>query len=261
MNFNFHTHTYRCNHATGTEEEYVLRAIKKGIKFMGFSDHIPFAFPDGFESIYRVPTKFAEDYVKDVNKLKEKYADKIEIHVGFESEYYPEYFDKMLLDAKKWGAEFLILGQHFTKPEYSLNGGVVGRHTAKQTDSVKELNDYANSLIEGMKTGKFSYVCHPDIINFTGNKEDYVKAMHPICVASTKLNIPLEINFLGIRDNRKYPNLLFWELASSERSPVTFGFDSHDVLSAYDEASLEKAKTIVKNLNLNYIGKPKLLPL
>ena len=33
---NYHTHTYRCGHAIGTDEEYVLAAIEKGFKENGF---------------------------------------------------------------------------------------------------------------------------------------------------------------------------------------------------------------------------------
>ena len=38
---NYHTYTARCGHASGREEEYILRAIEGGIKILGFSDHIP----------------------------------------------------------------------------------------------------------------------------------------------------------------------------------------------------------------------------
>ena len=31
MRSNYHTHTYRCNHATGTIEDYVKEAIKANI--------------------------------------------------------------------------------------------------------------------------------------------------------------------------------------------------------------------------------------
>ena len=41
MNYNFHTHTYLCGHATGLPEEYIQRAISCGIKHLGFSDHAP----------------------------------------------------------------------------------------------------------------------------------------------------------------------------------------------------------------------------
>lgn len=43
--FNIHTHTVRCNHAVGTDEEYVTAAINNGLKLLGFSDHVPFNFP------------------------------------------------------------------------------------------------------------------------------------------------------------------------------------------------------------------------
>ena len=36
---NYHTHTWRCHHADGTEREYVENAIAAGIKILGFSDH------------------------------------------------------------------------------------------------------------------------------------------------------------------------------------------------------------------------------
>ena len=46
MDYNYHTHTARCGHAVGEDEEYVKRAIECGIKYMGFSDHAPIRFPD-----------------------------------------------------------------------------------------------------------------------------------------------------------------------------------------------------------------------
>ena len=55
MDYNYHTHTARCGHADGTEEAYILRAMENGITHMGFSEHAPFCFPDGYESYYRVP--------------------------------------------------------------------------------------------------------------------------------------------------------------------------------------------------------------
>ena len=38
---NYHTHTARCGHAEGTEEEYILTALRCGFKVLGFSDHTP----------------------------------------------------------------------------------------------------------------------------------------------------------------------------------------------------------------------------
>ena len=96
MDYNYHTHTSRCGHATGSDEEYVKRAIEAEIKHLDFSDHIPFIFPDGHEDNWRVPMDKAEEYVKSIRHLAEKYRDKVDIIIGFEMEYYPVHFDKML---------------------------------------------------------------------------------------------------------------------------------------------------------------------
>ena len=39
---NYHTHTKRCGHAIGEDEEYVVNAIEAGLTDLGFSDHCPY---------------------------------------------------------------------------------------------------------------------------------------------------------------------------------------------------------------------------
>ena len=255
MDYNFHMHTWRCSHATGTEEEYLVRAMEHGIRYLGFSDHIPFRCPDGYESVsVRVPVDQAEDYCRDLHCLREKYKDQVDVYIGFESEYFPEQFETMLADARRWGAEYLILGQHYTRPEHPD-----GKHSNVPTDDVDELKIYARSLIDAMATGVFTYVAHPDVFCFTGDTAVYQDAMREVCVASRQYNVPLELNFYGIRDHRHYPAERFWKIAGEERSPVTFGFDSHDVYSAYDGESLRTAQKMVGTYHLNYIGRPQLI--
>ena len=250
MDYNYHTHTYRCSHATGTEEEYVLRAIEGGIKYMGFSDHIPFKEPDGTELFYRVPVAEAKDHCDEILRLKEKYKDQIEITLGFEMEYYAPYFNDMLKNAISYGAEYLILGQHFILPAH---------YTGTPTDDAEKLKTYVDWVIEAMNTGVFTYLAHPDVMHFTGDVSVYQKEMRRICVESTRRNMPLEVNLLGIRENRHYPTSSFWEIAGEEKCPVTFGFDAHDTPSAFDGASIPKAKELVQKYGLNYIGKPNLV--
>jgi len=255
MDYNFHTHTWRCSHANGTEEEYIIRAIENGIRYMGFSDHMPFRCHDGYEATsIRVPIDQAADYCKDLQVLREKYNGQIEISIGFETEYFPDEFERMLNNARDWGAEYLLLGQHYVLPEHPY-----GKHSSIPTDDAASLAAYAKSLVAAMETGVFTYVAHPDVFNFTGDTRVYQDTMRKVCIASRELNVPLEINFYGIRDNRYYPTEAFWQIAGQEHSPVTFGFDAHDVLSAYDGASLERAQQLVKKYHLNYIGKPPLV--
>ena len=256
MNYNYHTHTIRCGHATGEVEEYIKRAISCGIKFMGFSDHIPYVCSNNTESNFRVPYNEGKAYVQEISYLREKYKNEIEIKIGFEMEYYCDFFDKMLSDAIDFGAEYLILGHHFLEEEQPHP---MSKYVIKETDNAEKLKAYSDAVIAAIKTGVFTYVAHPDVFNFVGDDDTYNSEFQRICMASMEYNIPLELNFYGIRDNRHYPNEKFWELAGKIKAPVTFGFDSHDILSAFDGESLIKAKKLVEKFDLNYIGKPEII--
>ena len=63
---NFHSHTVRCQHAVGEEREYVEEAIKEGFEVIGFSDHSPYLFKNGYVSRIRMTMSQLEDYVKTI---------------------------------------------------------------------------------------------------------------------------------------------------------------------------------------------------
>lgn len=256
MNYNYHTHTFRCSHATGTEEEYIQRAIENGIVHMGFSDHIPLRFPDGSESKYRVPVDQVSDYVETLQALREKYAGRLALHIGFEMEYYPDFFAQMYRDARAWGAEYLILGQHFTRAE-----NVDRLHATADHSDPEQLAQFTDLMLEAIATGAFSYIAHPDVYRFSGDEAAYREQSERLCLAAKEANVPLEINFLGLREGRHYPNPVFWEIAGKVGAPVTFGFDAHNALSAYDGESEQKALALVRTYGLNYVGRPTLRPL
>ena len=253
MDYNFHTHTTRCHHATGSDEEYINRAIEAGIKHLGFSDHAPFVFPDGFENFYRVQMCDSRGYVEDLCNLREKYKDKIQISIGFEMEYYPAYFNDMFNIARNLGAEYLILGQHFILNEHPDGIGSGG-----PTDNAEHLKIYVDEVIEAMKTGVFSYVAHPDIMCFTGDGELYYREIKRLCLAAKELNIPLEINLAGIRYKKHYPTDSFWKIAGEVQTPVTFGIDAHIDTDILNKEQFKLAEDIVKKHSLKYIGKPTL---
>lgn len=257
MNYNYHTHTFRCHHASGRPEEYIERAVKNGLKKMGFSEHFPYRFPNGHQSWYRLPEEEISAYFEELQGLREAYRDKIEIKIGFEMEYYPAYFDDMLKKAISYGAEYLILGQHFLESD-EVPGPV---RTITETTSEENLEKYVSDVVAAIRSGVFTYIAHPDIMNFVGDPETFRKAFRRICDAAKETNTPMEVNFLGLRENRNYPNMLIWELFGEEQVPVTFGFDAHDVPSAYDGESLKKAMAMVQRYGLNYIGEPELRPL
>ena len=74
---NYHTHTTRCFHAIGKDEEYVKAAIQANIKELGFSDHTPWHYDSSFKASMRMPECQLDDYIESIRYLKEKYKDQI----------------------------------------------------------------------------------------------------------------------------------------------------------------------------------------
>jgi len=83
---NYHTHTWRCNHATGTEREYVEKALAAGLDTLGFSDHSFTAC----DTSYCMKEEAYTPYLQEIRALKEKYADQLPIYAGLELDYYSD---------------------------------------------------------------------------------------------------------------------------------------------------------------------------
>ena len=98
---NYHTHTARCRHAEGEDEEYVARALEGGFQELGFSDHTPYWFETDHYSKFRMFPEQLPEYCDSIRALQKKCADKIQIHLGLETEYYPKLFPRLLEHLKE----------------------------------------------------------------------------------------------------------------------------------------------------------------
>ncbi len=243
---NLHNHTFRCHHATGTDEEYILQAIGAGYTEIGFSDHCPFIPYEGCkQSGYRVYLEDSEDYFNSLNALREKYKDQIQIHIGFEMEYYPEYFDSMRKLVKDLGAEYLVLGQHFlgSDVDHAFYAGVA-------TDDVEKLKKYCELAAAGLETGVFTYLAHPDLIHFTGDMDIYEEVMRDMIQKIVKLDYPLEFNRLGYYEKRNYPMESFWKIAGEEKARCVIGLDAHQPEVYADKDTIGEIEQYLKNFGL-----------
>ena len=218
---NYHTHTTRCNHARGSEREYIETAISRGVQVLGFSDHVPYPFPNGFESGFRMKCAEIEDYVSTLQNLKREYAGQIELHIGFEAEYYPLYHQRLLEFLEPYPYEYMIMGQHMLGNEIDAPIYCGGRVSA----DVPWL--YAKQVLEGLRTGDFTYLAHPDLPSNTDRGDAYREAMEWLCTEVKAMDIPLELNFLGLAEGRAYPCHDFWEIAGKVGNRVIFGCDAH----------------------------------
>ena len=218
---NYHTHTPRCNHAQGSEQEYVDAALSAGLKILGFSDHTPYLFPGDYYSTFRMRPEELSGYVATVNGLRERYADRLEIHVGVEAEFYPKYFDALLDFLRANQVEYMILGQHFVGNEPD------GSYSGRETTDREILAAYVRQSIAAMDRNVYTYMAHPDILNFTGERSTYDEWMGLLIREAKDHGLPLEFNFLGFREGRNYPDARFLELVAEAGQPMVLGCDAH----------------------------------
>ncbi len=250
MIFNYHTHTKRCNHAVGNEREYVERAIVDGLKILGISDHAPYLFPNtDYYSYFRMQVDELFDYAETVRKLQKEYEKDIRILMGFELEYYPDLHADEMKFLKQVEPDYFILGQHLLNNELDH---VIS--TRLQTD--EQLAQYVTQTLEGLKTGDFLYLAHPDLPGYAFSKEAIEREYRRLCEGAKELNIPLEINLLGMRAKRPYPDERFFKLAAEVGNDIIIGSDAHDPQHVADGKSEALALTMVASLGLKLIQTP-----
>ena len=245
---NYHTHTPRCNHAVGTEEEYVQAAIQRGLKILGFADHSPYCgFPDGYYSGFRMKPEATPEYASTILQLRKRYQDQIALYPGVEMEYYPAYFSQTLSMLRDSGVEYLILGQHF------INNEIGETYNGASTEDEERLSRYCHQVMDGMNTGLFTYVAHPDVFRFVGDPAVYQKHFREVCREANACGMPLEINLLGLGEDRHYPNPLFWQVAAEEGCKAILGCDAHRPEALLDTATEKRALDFAKQLGLAVI--------
>ncbi|WP_175630219.1 histidinol-phosphatase [Bacteroides acidifaciens] len=256
MKTNYHTHTTRCHHATGSDEEFVLSAIKGGYQELGFSDHTPWKYHIDYISDIRMTPEELPEYVESIRALQEKYKDQISLKIGLECEYFPDYIGWLKEVIKEYRLDYIIFGNHhFHTDEKYLYFG-------RNTNTVEMLELYEKSAIEGMESGLFAYFAHPDLFMRSYPQFDqYCELIsRNICRTAARLNLPLEYNINNrMVCNEKgevsgYPCPEFWQIAVQERCTAIFGMDAHDNrhlenIKEYDIAMKELKQLGIKTID------------
>lgn len=253
---NYHSHTYRCGHAWGTDDEFITAAIAAGFTTLGISEHSPWPFADGYQEIdarQRITVAQLDAYLADMQALKEKYCDQIEIKVGLECEYFPRYFDWLKTIRPK--LDYLLLGVHCSEYDEHLS------HYYARYNTPEQVEEYLRCTLAGMETGLFSYLAHPDLCLADNPDYDEVckHTVHSICHKAKELDMPLEYNLYGVdkqgRGRQKglgYPCKLFWEEAARYGCTAIIGVDAHRPENFNRQRFLD-AREYLSSLGMNII--------
>jgi len=219
-----HNHTTRCNHAEGTVDEYVQKAIELGIDIYGFSEHAPM----DFDPHYRLAFKEMDDYTNDILTAKEHYKDDIKILLGYEVDYLPGHMDERVLNAK---VDYLIGSVHFIDKWSFDNPEFISGWEDKNIDEIWQA--YFEATEAMAKSGKFDIVGHLDLIKVFKfmPKQDIRSLAKNALQAIKQSDMVLEINTAGIRKpvGELYPSAALLEEAYALDIPITFSSDAHAV--------------------------------
>lgn len=257
QNFNLHTHTARCGHAAGLDEQYIQSAIEAGFHLLGFSEHIPYIemnLPN-----CRMLFNQKNDYLMDINRQKKIYKNQIEIKVGYEIEFLEDHFDYIMKMRRE--CDYMILGQHCKYIGYEYDCYC----------SDEDVREYTRQIEKALTYNFITYIAHPDY--FMLGRRSFSKvceeAAHRIAKASLAYDIPLEINLNGFHYGKQmyrmddegthyveqypYPYRAFWEIISMYGCKVLFGYDAHSPLTLLERDREQKALSILEGIPLNLV--------
>jgi len=240
-----HNHTILCNHATGTTEEYIQRAIDLKIDVFGFTEHAPM----NFDEKYRLKLEDKEFYEKDVLSLKEKYQDKIKILLGYEVDYLKG--DYILPEVIASKVDYLIGSVHFINDGWGFdNPEFIGQYKNKNIDTIWE--DYFEAITNMAKSNKFNVVGHLDLIKVFKflPKKDIKTIAQEALIQIKKSNMVVEINSAGYRKPiaEQYPSKELLEVCYELNIPITFSSDAHSV----DQVGFNYEKAVLLAKEIGY---------
>ena len=254
MKTNYHTHTVRCGHAEGSDEDYVLKAIDAGFSELGFSDHGPWPAHPLERQWIRMRMEEFDDYLHSIQQLKRQYAARLNVKIGLEYEYYEGRLEHLIAMKQHPEVDYLIFGHHFNEYESRVR-----YYGSSQYDQSRLLGDYEAGALRALRSGLFSIFAHPDL---------FVKGLHQwspeaedtslrLLMEAKAQKIPVEYNLGGVRNRNgrrlMYPYEPFWKLAAQVGVDVVIGVDAHSPLDLIDATAYTNAIAHLQALGIEPI--------
>lgn len=282
---NLHTHCTFCD-GKNTAEEMVLSAIQKGFTVLGFSSHCIHPLSSDFyktpDDDWHIPAKEVTNYVNEIERLKNKYEDRIQIFLGFEADYFE---DSKIGSAipdfknyKQFHPDYLIGSVHFVS---TPKGFYTVDHTAenvqanlkklytnpkdRKVDARKAVCDYFEAERQMLSKGSFNILGHADLLRkrndilklFDEEESWYKEQVRLTAKAAAKAGITAEINtgaiYRGCMDD-VYPSSYMLEQLFNNKVPVCVNSDSHDINSI--DFAFDRAIAIAKKIGYKELVYP-----
>lgn len=240
---NFHSH---CNFCDGRSfpENFVKFAWEKGFRAYGFSSHSPLPF----ETFWNMSSSDMDEYLAEINRLKTKYQDRIEIYTGLEIDfldksYNPsiDYFQQIKLDYRIASIHFLPHSETLAEENMMcIDGSFSDFEHNVDTIYGKDIRNlvkhYFRSAAEMVEAGGFDIIGHIDKVYMNGQRYPgfsleapwYRKAMLELLDLIAEKGFIIEINAKNYqRKKETYPHISYWEEIRKRNIPIQVNSDCH----------------------------------
>lgn len=280
MLFNLHTHTHFCD-GSDHPEEYVRQALDKGLSILGFSGHAPVPFDNNFA----IPSKTKLlEYVRTVEKLKQKYAGQITIMLALEIDFIPGLTESFDSFREMAGLDYTIGSVHLVKNLennclWFIDGAKTdaydhGLQDVFENDAKKAVTAYYRQINTMIINERPRIVGHLDKIkmhnkgrHFTENDLWYRDLVLSTIDVIKQNNCIVEVNTRGKYKGRSdsfFPD--GWVLGSliNDDIPLTISTDAHtpeEMTLGYSEASRYLKEKGCKKIYIPHGDSIKSLPL
>jgi len=226
----YHMHTPRCNHATGSVLEYAEAAVAAGLSEIGMSDHSP--MPCGFDKAWRMDRSELDGYIQEVEQARVAFSGRLSIRLGLEADFHPgtESYVEDMIAAYDWdyviGSVHYIGDWGFDNPDCILTWDTWNIEDAYIA--------YFDLVAKSAATGMFDIIGHPDLIKKFGHRaskdsQAVGQAEDAMLQAVWKSGAALEISSAGLRKPvaEIYPHNRIVGRAAELGIPFSFGSDAH----------------------------------
>lgn len=222
----YHIHTKLCGHAVGEPAEYVEEARRKGLREIGFADHMPLLRIRDPEL-----TMCPEDLPRYVEMIEDTRArfDDIAIRLGIEMDYIPGQMDEIWAAAADYDFDYVYGAVHYIDGWDFGDSRRLSSYHDKDPDEV--YRRYFEIFCDAARSGGFDIMAHPDLVKKHGLRTSLpLESMYAEAAdALAEGNVAIEINTSGLRKRALdlYPALPFLHACADRGIPVTLGSDAH----------------------------------
>jgi len=257
QNSNFHSHCIFCD-GRCHPEEFVRFAVSKKLRAYGFSSHSPLPF----ETFWNMPKDDMPDYLQEIQRLKEKYRDIIEIYTGLEIDFLDESYNASIQYFKDLPLDYRISSIHFIPCEYPLNEANMACIDGPYADFAAGVNRFFDGSIRRLterffqnsafmvEAGGFDIVGHIDKIYMNGCKHPdfdihaswYRKPLLELLDLIAEKGLIVEINckYMTLK-NQTFPHRDIFNELKIRNIPVMVNSDCHypDLVNDGRQATIE----------------------